>query len=403
MPIVDYERQAELAKQRLYSRQDISKTNKKYLDKFFDGYAVSPARIKIFCKHIHYLMKIHNDIKAAMTDKDRINKEFRQLREELSQNYYNTVVNVSNRFVRWLNDGVKPKGFVDIKEIGKKKERRRKLSRDDMVTWEDGLRIIKQTNSVQFKALLMTQLDGGFRPSELVDLNYGDIDVKPKDFFIAHIKDGKTGERDTILFKSVPFLQRWLQLHPTKKKSDPLWITEYPLNSHRKDAQSKDINRYQYSAIRKRITELFDKAKVKKPCDFYNLRHSACYLAKLDNIPLEEAAKKFGHSTEFFTNVYGRLDTGDSVKRLKKHYGMVEEQKKKELNIRCSTCDTVNRPSTEICEKCGTPLTMAKALELDRSKDLEMSALKEQMAQIYKSLGSLEDWKKALEIRRGEK
>ena len=98
-----------------------------------------------------------------------------------------------------------------------------------MITWEDGLKLIKQSNSIQIKAVLMTQLDGGFRPSEFIDLKYGDCERK-KDFILVSIKDGKKGSRIVTLYKSVPFLFAWMQAHPTKKSNDPLWIQEKNTN-----------------------------------------------------------------------------------------------------------------------------------------------------------------------------
>ena len=79
----------------------------------------------------------------------------------------------------------KPKGFKDIKGIPKIKQKR-KLNPEDMVTWEDGEKLINSTNSMQLKAVLATQLDGGFRPSEFIDLKYGDI-IQKNDFIIVSI------------------------------------------------------------------------------------------------------------------------------------------------------------------------------------------------------------------------
>ncbi len=193
-----------------------------------------------------------------------------------------------------------------------------------MIKWEEGIELSKATPSIQMKAVILTQLDGGFRPSELIDLNYGDIEIK-KDFIICNVKDGKTGSRTVILFRGVPYLVRWLQNHPTKKSNDPLWVSE-----------RDNITRYNYAALIKRVKDIGFKSRINipsdekrgikeiinKPLDFYNLRHSACLIAKLDNIPLEEAAKKFGHSVEFFTNTYGRMDTSGSIARLGKSYGI---------------------------------------------------------------------------------
>lgn len=382
MPIVDYKRIADQAEQSLFASPDISEKNKRLLRKFLDIYTVSDARKDIFLRHIKLFLAKTDDVEKAMHNRDEINRIFRSLRDSLSLNYYGTIVNVSNRFVRWLNDGEKPHGFKDIKSISKIKQKR-KLNPEDMVTWEDSLKLISVTNSMQLKAIIAVQLDGGLRPSEFTDLNYGDVSVKGN-FVIMRVQDGKTGPRNVILWRAVPYTLRWLQNHPSKRKNDPLWVQENNTNGR--------IKRYSYYAMVERIRKLGRQINLEKPMDFYNLRHSACVIAKLDNIPEEEAAKKFGHSLQFYAETYGRMTAEDSIERLRKVYGIEQEQKKTEKTILCQRCDFVNEPEAELCEKCGAPLSAKKALEIKNENDNlkeELSGLKEQMNKINSFMNQL--------------
>jgi integrase len=379
MAIIDYEHKARKSEEWFFNKPDVSKENKEQVKRFLAQYDVSPARINIFLRHIYFLLSRTTDIKAVLEDKDQVNQIFKEIRDTIKDGYYSTVINVSLRFARWLNDGDKPKGFKDIQNLSKKKQKRN-LKPNDMVSWEDGLKLIKQTNSVQIKAVLMTQLDGGLRPSEFVELDYGDCEVK-KNFIIVTIKDGKTGSRLITLYKAVPYLLRWLQAHPTKKKNDPLWAQEG-------NNQGKVI-RYDYFALRKRIKQLFEKARIDKPYDFYNLRHSACVLSKLDNVPEELAAEKFGHSIEYYTSTYGRLSTEDKMKRYSKIYGLKEEKIKVENNVTCSRCGFVNEPENEFCSKCVAPLSLGKALEVEKSKEEEIHKLQSQMQTMGKNFDKI--------------
>ncbi len=380
MPIIDYERASKKAYQNLVSK--LNATNKDHLDKFLKPYDVSPARLNMFLKHIQFLLQGTKDIKKEMHDPDKINELFKEWRDNLSQSYYSTIVNVSLRFVKWLNDDEKPKGFKDIKNNGKNKQR--DLEADDMITWEEGLKIAGKTNSTQFKAIIMTQLDGGFRPSEFIDLNYGDIKYE-KPFFIANVRQGKTGKRDVPLYKAVPYLKAWLNQHPSKKKGDPLWIMEYITFSSAKKNE-KGVCKYKYPAMLKRIRATARACGVDKPTDFYNFRHSACTIAKLENTPPDLAAEKFGHSVKYFTETYGRLDIKGKLERFKGHIGLEEEKdtKKNKLNVVCSLCGFDNPPKIDVCEKCLNPLTVSKALEMKSEKDKELEKLKEQVDNIYK-------------------
>lgn len=374
MPIIDYYRLAKKTEAQLFSNPKISDANKKIIKKFLVIYDVSDARKDIFLRHIQFFLSRIDDANEAMKSRDIINSVFYDLRNKLSTNVYVTVVNVTKRLLRWLNDGSTPIGFKDIKPIPKAKLLR-KLNTEDMVNWEDGLKMIAKTNSVQFKAIIATQLDGGFRPSEFSDLNLNDISFK-KEFCVVHIRNGKTGPRNVILWRAVPYLIRWYQNHPGKKK-DPLWVQEYGTKSN--------IKRCSYHSMVKRIKEIARKASIDKPFDFYNLRHSAYVIAKLDNIPEEEAAKKFGHSVSFYTNTYGRLTTEDSMERLSKVYGLEIKKKEVQKSVLCSKCEYVNEPESEFCEKCGSVLSVRKAIELQHEQDAvkhELTNVKEQLQDI---------------------
>jgi integrase len=383
MGIVDYDRIAATAEKRLFNSENISVENKAALRKFLDIYDETAATRGLFLHHIKLLIEGTDDISKEMHDRDKINRLFRKIKNHkvkapdgrlktMSLCYFENIKKVSLRFVRWLNDGEKPTGFKDIKGV-QKKNQKRNLSHQDMVTWEDFEQLKKATNSSQIKAVLATQLDGGFRPSEFIEINYGDVTVKD-DFIVIEIKKGKTGRRNVILWKAVPHLLRWLQVHPTKKRNDPLWVKETQNNGK--------ISRYKYPALRKRINTLFGKKELDKPSDFYNLRHSACVLSKKDNVPEELAAAKFGHSVEYYVNTYGRLSTEDVLERYSKHYGIKREKYVLEKNIKCDRCQFVNEPKASVCEQCGSPLSLGKALEIKNETEKKLNEMMERLARV---------------------
>jgi len=226
MPIIDYEHKSVLEENKFFSNPNISETNKKYIKKFLDVYDVSSARKIIFFQKITIFLLKTDNIKRDMQDADVINKIRKGLKDTYGLNTYDTITSVANRLCTWLNGGTKPKGMKDFKGVSKK-DKKRNLSRDDMLNWNDGLKHSNHADTIQLSCIVPVMLDGGFRPSEFIDLNYGDIERDGK-FIIIHIRDGKTGARDVILYKSVPLLLRWYNHHPTKKNDDPLWVMERP-------------------------------------------------------------------------------------------------------------------------------------------------------------------------------
>lgn len=367
MPIVKYDRNAERSIERLLESQDISKKNKEYLKKFFDAKEgnVSDARLNIIASHIQHLVAQHPDIKALFEDREIANKIRKKLMKEQPRNWA-TIVNVSNTFTTWLNDGAKPKGFLDW--VAPKKDskyiNKRDLKTDELWLWEEAKKVAENTNSIQIKAAWLTQVDAGFRPSEFIDLNYGDV-VVDGDVIVFKVKAGKTGGRDVPCTRCVPAFLQWYEMHPTKKNNDPLWMTESMSLSHRKDGEDKS-KRYKYPALNKRIRLMVQKSGIDKPCDFYSIRHSSCYLDKLDNLPLDLAADRHGHTVKFFVEVYAVLDTDAKISKMRSHYKMSDSDKDPHepvKNLVCSRCDAVNDEDSGFCRKCASPLTLDVALK----------------------------------------
>lgn len=262
MPIVDYERRAKTTLIALDNNTEINSTNKKHLKDYLKAKDVKAGRVEPFIRFASYFLKGKPDIKTFMEDREKVNNYFAELKDwmanhkfkrkgkiqkGMSLSCYGGAKNAVIALATWLNDGDKPKGFKDQKN-DKKSRQRRDLSPEDMISWEDGLKMINKTQSVQFKAIITTLLDGGFRPSEFNDLDYGDVSIK-KVMAVIHIKDGKTGPRDSIVFRCVPYLQRWLNQHPSKKKSEPLWVMEFPACSNDKKHNKGEVVRYKYPAL----------------------------------------------------------------------------------------------------------------------------------------------------------
>lgn len=379
MPIADYEHIADVSYERLMNDDSITKINKDYVNKFLKGYEVSTARKGIFLKHILFLLRESKDIKSEMFERDRINRYFSNIKDKTKQGYYETIKQVSIRFVKWLNDDEKPRGFKDIKNS--KKGMKRDLKPSQMLTWDDAERIAKQTNSIQLKAIIFTQLDAGLRPSEFIDLKYGDISREGQIFIINVGNEHKTGGRPVPIYKSVPYLARWLEEHPIKEPDSPLWITEEMGQRRNGDTSLQ----YQYTALRKRLTGLAKKAGINKPLDFYALRHGACTITKLEELNPERASERFGHSLQYYEGTYGRLAPKQKIRQYQEHYNLIKsDDKQEEYSVKCAICGMVNDVKSETCYKCSSPLSMKRALEshaeLTRLKS-DLETLKREMSE----------------------
>lgn len=360
MPIVNYKQRAQRAEKQLMENPGIPEQTKRILQRFLIQYDVSDARKNIFLHKIRPLLVEFNSIETALSERDRINELFAQLRQHYRPATYATYISVIRRFLSWLNDGERPASMRDIKP-GKKSDRKRNLKPEDMLTWEDGLLISDSLCNIQLQAAVQTQLDCGFRPSEFIDLNYGDVKVNTG-LAVFHVRGGKTGSRSVVAHRCVPSLLKWLDAHPTKRPGDPLWVSE---NSIKDNANGQlRVVRYRYPALAKRIKVAGRKVGIDKPMDFYNLRHSSCVLDKIDNLPVDLAAERHGHGVKHFVGTYGRLSVQDVMRRFHSHYGTGEKEEVQLIEHQtCPVCERLNEQAKDWCSSCGTPLNATGAQE----------------------------------------
>src|SRR3989338_9965721 len=245
-------------KERFFERTDINQTNKQHVKEFFRGYNCAKTSEAKFYKWLPYVLTQTKDMKKAMNNEKKLKDIFNNLHSKLRPSGYKTVLTTAKTFCRELNKGIAPDTFSRVKQLTKQEKKQLlRAENPDYKTfsWEDGQKIAEQTNSIQLKALVLTELDGGLRPAELEGLNYADAKKDGK-FIFLDIKKTKTAERrEVILFKSAPFLNRWLDMHPTKKEDDPLWIMESVGKSGRYRF-SKEVVRFNYDAIRQTLRRL---------------------------------------------------------------------------------------------------------------------------------------------------
>jgi len=221
----------------------ISRVNKKNLQLFLDTIERSDARKDIICSHIRYIFAEMPDVVGIMHDTEKVSKAMKKVRASTSISNFETIKSVGKSFVRFHNDDNTPRGWRYYKS--NHKNQRRDLKVEDMISWQEIKMLSDATVSVQFKAIIQLQGEAGFRPSELIDLDFEDCRIK-EGFAIVHVKQGKTGARDVICYKSAPALQAWLRQHPVKEGA--LWIKENQIG--------KNPPRYSYYAMVKRLREL---------------------------------------------------------------------------------------------------------------------------------------------------
>ena len=178
-----------------------------------------------------------------------------------------------------------------------------------------------------------------------------------------------------VLQRCIPALDKWLDTHPTNRPEDPLWISEKSIKA-RSDG-SIEVQRYAYPALPNAGERNSTKIGITKPTDFYKIRHSSWVLDKKDNLPVDFAAERHGHSVKHFVGTYGRTSVEDVIQRFKAHYGTEANDPTKTIEHQnCQVCQTLNQEGSSWCAKCGTPFNTTAAIEMASQYSLSKLAPK---------------------------
>ena len=290
-------------------------------------------------------------------------------------------------FFRWVKLG--SKDFRDVGDPPETKDVRirivsDKLVRENLLEKSDYERIIHACHNSRDRAMFAVQYEAGTRPGELLSMKLKHVKFDNIGAVIA--VDGKTGARPVRLLKCVPYLSHWINLdHPDKENIEsPLWP----------QLEGKNVGKpLNYYAARKALKKAVDKAEISKRIFLNLFRHSeatdtANYMTEA------QLRKRHGWSkTSNMPARYVHLINQDVDDAILKHYGIKKEDEKlqQELPVKCIICEMQNPPHTKQCTKCGKPLDVKTAIEIEETEKEEKKLQKDEVArqgQIIKNLVS---------------
>ncbi|MGH2639578.1 MAG: tyrosine-type recombinase/integrase, partial [Rhabdochlamydiaceae bacterium] len=262
-------------------------------------------------------------------------------------------------FFRWFKLGSR-----DHLEVGDPEETKRirlkhiknTLTREQMLTDDDISKLLRSCVNPRDRALLHVHSEAGTRPGEILSLKIKHVKFDQYGAFIY--VDGKTGARPIRIVRSVPSLATWIDQHPFKDiPESPLWIIlEEP-----KIGESMT-----YYTVDQMLRRIAKRAKIAKRVNLKLFRHSE---ATSSAMFLNEAQMRMRHgwtSSSKMPANYVHLVQADVDRTYLKHLGMVEEEPQQlSLPKICHICKTPNSPESDSCNKCGKPLDLKKAIEME--------------------------------------
>jgi len=270
---------------------------------------------------------------------------------------------------------------------------------EEILTEDEIQAMIDVAESLRDKAIIAVLYESGARRGEFINLRIKHIVFDNKGAIL--IVHGKTGMRRLRLVSSVPYLIRWLDVHPKKDDPNaPMWVNVgYPNHG-------SVMNYYSLSIQLKKIAK---KAGIKKRVYPHLFRHSrATVLANW----LTEA-----QMCEFFgwvqgsdmPRIYIHLSGRDVDNAILNMYGLAEEEiRKPKINaVKCPRCEAINTGEARFCMRCAFPLTKDAQIEIldyqesvnetvkAMMKDSEFRKVVEAMqTEIWRLRAKLEEYKK---------
>jgi site-specific recombinase XerD len=277
------------------------------------------------------------------------------------------VVKTFYKFLYNLEDSY-PEQVRRVKLTLSKRGRKLRIQPHEVLDKNDIATLIKHCTNVRDEAMVATLYESGARLAEFAGMKVHDlVDVKHGKQLSVR---GKTGERRILLVESVPYINKWLQSHPTRDEPDaPLWTTLGQPYGKLADGHIQHI----FEALGK-------KARIGKPTNCHNFRHSrATFLARF----MTDGQLKvyFGWTgSSLMVGTYTHLNGRDTDSAIQKSSGIEDEeeviQKSPLLEKTCERCHSKNVGTNEFCGLCGKPFNE------NRVEVLEQSNIDERLAKM---------------------
>lgn len=345
-------------------KSGLSKEQVIVLKEYFE-YLVSTRRLKArsifnYITSINYVGKKIAKPYSLITKKDLIT-----FFASLSNNSINYVINYQQgikKFFAWLG---KEELVKDIKYAKRPKT---KVTKDQILTREEIMKMVSICQHERDKALVMLLYELGSRIGELINIKLKDItELKEQKRWIRI--DGKTGIRNLPSTLSLPYLHEWINRHEFKDKEAPLFYS-FTKNEYGRFLNAQSMNSY--------LQKIAKRAGITKHVFPHLFRHTRA--TELGKYLTERQMRQFFGWTEDsdMPSRYMHNDMEEVDERLDQINGIeVKKQQDTFTNvftlITCA-CGNKNTPDKLLCA-CGQTVLAEESILKREKADAIMNKL----------------------------
>ena len=199
-----------------------------------------------------------------------------------SSSYLNQMINSIKFYYEVVLE--MPNRFYSIDRPAKKQSLPKVISKEEV------LGIINNTNNIKHKCIVSLLYSAGLRRAELLNLKFEDIDSKR---MVINVRSGK-GNKDRITLLSESVLQNLRSYYKIWKPKVYLF-------------EGKSGIKYSGTSVAKIIKNAATKAKINKTVTPHMLRHSFATHLLEDNVDLRYIQALLGHNSTQTTEIYTQV------------------------------------------------------------------------------------------------
>ena len=319
----------------------------------------------------------------AVTDREELKDIQRWIKrnfdsEETKRDYRVAVRMFAERGV----ETVEGKGAADELSAGTPRNYRPMPDPAKMLYWDDHIQpMLDAASNYRDQAAIAVSWDLGARPMEFQALRVGDI-VDHKHGMKISV-DGKRGQRSPLIIPSVPYLKRWLDIHPAKHTpTAPLW------------SKLKTSEELSYKMFLKMIKKPARKAGIDHVAINYRRmrKSSASYLA---NQNVNQAHLEDHHGWTRGSDIASRYVAvfGEANDReIARAHGMDVEADETDPTapIKCVRCSQDTPRERPACVWCGQALDHKAAEAVDEQRDDALTSIREANPELAEAIMTVE-------------
>jgi len=361
--IYHYEDRVNAVLRDIESSSQICQENKSAIQRFYSNClaeGLTNARISKLLHHVRRIATLLNKnfAEASREDISRVVREI-ETNPAWSMATKHDFKVILKKFYKSLDgSGEFPEQVKWIKPNFKKNSHRLP---EELLTEEDVRKLVEAAGHPRDKAFILVLYESGCRIGELLTLRIKNIMFDSNG--AALLVNGKTGQRRVRIIASAPLLSVWLNNHPFRDNPDsPLWVVVGTKNHH--DALG-------YASIVAQLRKIATRAGVNRKVNPHAFRHArATFLA--NNLTEAQMKEYFGWvQSSDMASVYVHLSGRDVDNAILKLHGLATEKKNENESLKlknCARCQEKNAPVSQFCSRCGSPLDIETALELDEKR-----------------------------------